>query len=437
MSISGRTLTSRIVWTTTIVTALAMSAMIGAVLLVLAALTDNNIQARLNDQVSAIASTVQVASDGTVTALETPSDRIDDTTWVYRADGSLVEGPRTGRRVTAMAASLADVRTRTEVTRDERTFLAAPVTRGGVVRAVVVAAASRKPYEDTRDTVALGLLALGATVTAGSAAVAAWTVRRTLAPVRSMAQRAEDWSEHDLDARFEATGTDDEFAQLGSTLNVLLDRVAGALRNEQQLTSELAHELRTPLTAIRGEAELSMMGDLPPATADRQRRVVEIVDRMSQTITSLLAIARGEHRSGARTSAAELVAFTLDHRPTPESVAIDVTGASHGEISAPRELAARALAPVVENALTHAVSRVVITSVVTDRAVEIHVTDDGPGIASHDPETLFDSGRRSAASAGAGLGLALSRRVARNLGGEVRIASPSSPTTFVVDLPRF
>jgi two-component system OmpR family sensor kinase len=437
MRAPGRTLMSRIVWTTTIVSAIAMSAMIGTVLLVLAVLTDNNIDARLNDQVSAIAATVRVGSDGTVTALETPSDRIDDTTWVYRADGSLVEGPRTSKSVTAVAASLADVRTEKEVTQDERTFLAAPVTRNGAVRAVVVVAASREPYEDTRNAVLLGLVGLGLTVTAGSAAVAAWTVRRTLAPVQSMATRAEDWSEHDLDARFDATGTDDEFAQLGRTLNVLLDRVAGALRNEQQLTSELAHELRTPLTAIRGEAELSLMADLPAAAADRQRRVVDIVDRMSQTITSLLAIARGDHRGEARTTSADLVAFTLDHGPSAEGIVIDCAGVTHDEIPAPRDLAARALAPVFENAVTHAAGRVGISSRVTDRAVEIHVSDDGPGITTDDPETLFESGRRSADSMGAGLGLTLSRRVARSLGGEVRIASLSSPTTFVVSFPRF
>jgi two-component system OmpR family sensor kinase len=437
MRAPGRTLMSRIVWTTTIVSAIAMSAMIGTVLLVLAALTDNNIDARLNDQVSAIAATVRVEADGTVTALETPSDRIDDTTWVYRADGSLVEGPRTSKSVTAVAASLADVRTKKEVTRDERTFLAAPVTRNGAVRAVVVVAASREPYKDTRNAVLLGLVGLGLTVTAGSAAVAAWTVRRTLAPVQSMASRAEDWSEHDLDARFDATGTDDEFAQLGHTLNVLLDRVAGALRTEQQLTSELAHELRTPLTAIRGEAELSLMADLPAAAADRQRRVIDIVDRMSQTITSLLALARGDHRGDARTTSADVVALALDHGPSADGIVIDSAGVTHDEIPTPRDLAARALAPVFENAVTHAAGRVEISSRVTDRAVEIHVSDDGPGITTDDPEALFESGRRSADSMGAGLGLTLSRRVARSLGGEVRIASLSSPTTFVVSFPRF
>jgi two-component system OmpR family sensor kinase len=436
MRTPGRTLQARIVWTTTIVSALAMAAMIGTVLLTLSALTTSNIDRRLRDQVSAVSTTVRVAQDGTVTAMETPNDAIDDTTWVYDRQGDLVEGPRVGPRAAAVADSLARVGERTRLQKDERVYLAAPVQVAGRSQAVVVVKASLEPYESTRNAVLIGLLAVGVTVTAGSAAVAAWAVRRTLAPVESMVSRAEDWSEHELDARFDATGTQDELAHLGRTLNVLLDRVAGALRTEQQLTAELAHELRTPLTAIRGEAELARMTPLSPDADARLERVVALVDRMSATIASLLAIARGDHRGDSRTSSTNLFAAVTDQRPRGGGVDVVLDGAQV-EVPAPLDLVARALSPLVENAVEHARAEVRLGVATAGRSIEITVSDDGPGVGADDPELLFESGHRGPDSTGAGLGLSLARRVARSLGGDVHVTSAAEPTTFTLTLPRY
>ncbi|MCW2746910.1 MAG: hypothetical protein JWP10_52 [Nocardioidaceae bacterium] len=433
----GRSVISRIVWTTTIVSAVAMCAMIGTVVLVLSALSSNNIDARLHDQLAAVSATLTIAKDGTVTTLETPDDSIDRTTWIFDKDGRQLEGPRTSSGVQAIVSSLSTVTTETSLERNDRAYLSSPISKNGKVKAVIVVAASLEPYEATRATVIGGLVALGIIVTGGSAGIAAWTIRRTLAPVESMAVRAEDWSEHDLDARFDATGADDEFAHLGRTLNVLLDRVAGALRSEQQLTSELAHELRTPLTAIRGEAELGMMLDGDAETTERLERIVALVDRMSVTIGSLLAIARGEVRPHARTTASALMQAAIEHGAQRPGVVVSVEPAHDDEMSAPFDLSSRALAPLVENAICYAQSAVTLSATVDARTVAITVSDDGPGVDATNPEALFDSGHRAPDSQGAGLGLALSRRVARTLGGDVRVTSASEPTSFTLTLPRF
>ena len=74
-----------------------------------------------------------------------------------------------------------------------------------------------------------------------------------------MAERAAEWSEHDLTHRFDLGPPTNELAALGETLDHLLDRVASAIRSEQRLTAELAHELRTPLTSIQGSADLALL----------------------------------------------------------------------------------------------------------------------------------------------------------------------------------
>jgi two-component system OmpR family sensor kinase len=438
MRFPGRRLRSRIIWTTAVVSAIAMAAMVGTVLLVLTTLTRNSVDSTLRDRLSVISSGIQSDAGGPSRALETPDDAIDDTTWLFDSKGAELDGPRAGTRIQAVADSLAHVTKRTLVERRERVYLAAPVSIRGPhpSRGVLIVSESLEPYETTRVQIIVGLVALGLVVTAGATGIAAWTVGRTLAPVESMALRAEDWSEHALDARFDDTAADDEIAHLGRTLNVLLDRVAGALRSEQRLTSELAHELRTPLTAIRGEAELGLMMAQDPGTAQRLERVVSLSERMSTTISTLVAIARGKDQSGHHASAAEVVRATLESRPEPLDTFV-VEGTDSARVAATREIAVRALSPLVDNAVRHAAATVSVRTTVTEREVGITVSDDGPGISEHDTEQLFRAGGRGNGSPGAGLGLALARRVARTLGGEVEVTSSSAPTSFTLTLPRY
>lgn len=441
---AGRGLRSRIIWTTAIVSALAMGAMIGIVALALNGATQSNVDATLTGRFQTTRTALESAKNTPTQALETSVDAIEDSTFLYDVDGNLIEGPKAGKHVRAVADRLGTVSTKTRTTQRERAYLAAPVTISGGSspgRGVLVVSESLEPYESTRTEVLVGLIALGLLVTAGATAIAAWTMSRTLAPVESMAGLAKDWSEHELDARFDDKGSENEIAHLGRTMNVLLDRVAGALRSEQRLTSELAHELRTPLSGIRGEAELALMSSTEPGTRERLERVVAMVDRMSATITTLLAIARGEGTpTSTRTPVEEVITAALASTRS-ESKEISVSGVSRDTpgpwVNATTESASRALAPLVENAMHHAVAGVRITVTQSSRTVEIVVSDDGPGLPQGlDPEQLFAAGARSADSTGAGLGLALARRVTRGLGGDVRVTSAREPTSFTLTLPR-
>ena len=140
---------------------------------------------------------------------------------------------------------------------------------------VVVVSQAVQPYERSELYALIATIAAGAVVILVSGFVAHRVTTEALAPVTRMAALATDWSEHDLGRRFDlAPAAGDELARLGASLDGLLDRVAGALRAEQRLTSELAHELRTPLTAIQGIAELGeMRGSTDPRAADDYARI--------------------------------------------------------------------------------------------------------------------------------------------------------------------
>ncbi|MET0822324.1 MAG: HAMP domain-containing sensor histidine kinase [Aeromicrobium sp.] len=426
-------------WSTAVVTAIAMAAVTGTVVLILSVLTRNSVDSALDDRIALVTSAVETGPNGSIRTLQIPDDSVDESTWIFDADGKQLQGPDAGRRVQAEAASLSRVTRRTSTERRERVYLAEPIAASGsrAPNAVVVVSESLEPYESTRAQVVALFGVLGLVVTAGSTAIAAWTVRRALAPVESMAARAEEWSEHDLESRFTAdAGGSDEIGALGHTLNHLLDRVTGALRNEQRLTAELAHELRTPLTAIRGEAELGLMTTKDDSAKARLTEVVDLVERMNATITTLLAVARGDAERGTSSRPAAIIASVLADHTADDVARCSVHVTDDVDVAAPLALAARALAPLVDNALDHATSAVTITTTAHGRTVEIAVSDDGPGLQDADTEAIFDAGRRSSTSQGAGLGLSLSRRVARTLGGDATVTSGRSPTTFTITLPR-
>ena len=105
------------------------------------------------------------------------------------------------------------------------------------------------------------------------------------------------------------------------------------------------------------------------------------------------------------------------------------------------DAAERVLAPLVENACRYARTHAEIRLRSNGEHVEYLVTDDGPGVSPSEREQIFEPGKRgSAATAageatdGAGLGLALARRLARALDGEVRYAPLEA--AFIFEAPR-
>ena len=430
---------TRIVWTTAVVTALAMATMILAVLVVLTRVTQGRIDASLEDRLAATDAAITRRPDGRLRVRDAGADEVIDSVWVFGDDGVQVSGPQAGRRIQATVTSLGRVTRATRIERRDRVYLAEPVRLRGERRAsgVAVAAESTKPYEVTQRVLIGGLAVLGVLVAGATAVLTAWTVRRTLRPVQRMTTMAAEWNDRALDSRFHLGAGTDEFSQLGNTLDALLDRVAQALRGEQQLTAELAHELRTPLTTIRAEAELGTIGEEDPATHRRWLRIMGQVDRLDGTIATLLALARHQSGPSRTTDLATLLDSLVASTSTPVPVLVDFLPQSSTEgvlLLGNAELVERVVAPVLDNAVRYAAAEVRITVRREGGEALIQVCDDGRGITSEDDD-VFQAGVSAGDGDGAGLGLPLSRRVAAGLGGTVEVRSPQDPTIVEIRLP--
>jgi signal transduction histidine kinase len=396
--------------------------------LILATTTNRTVDRVLEDRSDAIIALIDAATPGT--RLTVPDRGVDPGVVVYDTSGHAVAG---SEPPSLRSTFLQLARSGSRVTREVGAYeLAAEpfATRSGA-HGTVVLVEPLAPYEHQEAQALEVSIFSGVLIVVLTVAVASWISHRALSPVADMARTAEEWSEHDLERRFDLGPPTDEIRALAHTLDGLLDKVGHAIRTEHRLTAELAHELRTPLTAIQGTADLiAMRTDLDEELRADLEHIGRATRGMAATITVLLDLARrhpGERAASGTCPVVDLLAEAVRLHPRVESRYDD--GAV---LAVPLDVAMRALAPTLDNAVRLAESVAVDVELAREH-VDLLITDDGPGIA--DPDVLF---RPGAVPGRSGLGLALARRVARSVGGDVLFAGNGQArgATFVVRLPR-
>ena len=240
-----------------------------------------------------------------------------------------------------------------------------------------------------------------------------------------------------------------------------------ASRAKSEFLAVMSHELRTPLNAIGGYAELIEMGIRGPVT-EQQREDLGRIQRSQRHLLGLIASVLDYARVEAGA-----VAYRLADVPVTEAVAeaealvapqLRAKGLGYAWSGAAPDLCVRAdpekLQQVLLNLLGNAVKftdhgagapgRVDVACTVDDGRegdapagrVHIHVRDTGVGIAAEELERVFEpfvqaDQRLTRPHAGVGLGLAISRDLARGMGGDLTAEStPGVGSTFTLTLPR-
>jgi signal transduction histidine kinase len=380
---------------------------------------------------------------GRVHLEETFGESVGDShIWIFE-NGRALEQPRSHPLTTAAALELVGGPSRFETVKQthERLY-SLPITVDGRRYGTIVAGLSLSPYEQTERSALLASLAFAAVLLVVSWGAARWLLRSALEPVAEMTAQAEAWSEKDLDRRFAKGEPYDDLSRLAFTLDRLLDRIAASLRHERRFSAELSHELRTPLAKVTAEAELALRRTRDPG---EYRRALDVIltnaRHLDRIIDTLLAAARQEAAprgladAGAVARAAvESVGSGGDHR-----IELELDSAQPLRIGVDADLAERILYPVLDNACRYGRSSVRLSVARDDGSVLFTVSDDGPGVPGDELESIFEPATRGAAgrSSGpsAGLGLALARRLARSVSGDVQAAASDDGGRFVVRLP--
>ncbi len=363
--------------------------------------------------------------------------------WVFSGT-TAVEVPRVAASLTASAASLAGGPERAVRVDEEISLYAVPVLDGGTRLGTVVAGVPLDPYEETATVALVGSLALALLLLGAVSVLTHWILGKALQPVSRMTEDAAAWSDHDLDKRFELGEPYDELTRLAATLDTLLERLSAGLRHEQRFTAELSHELRTPLARIAAETELALRRE---RSGDDYRSSLEAVqgnaEQMTRTVEALVSAARQEAGLTRATIDARDVLRRVNESVRDEAGATGVevglsVPASPVMIAIEGELLERIVQPLLDNAIRYAESRVSVEVAPDGAVATISVVDDGMGVDAEEAEAIFEPGTRGAAASashGAGLGLALARRLARSAGGEIDVTPGQAGGAFTLRLP--
>ena len=252
-------------------------------------------------------------------------------------------------------------------------------------------------------------------------------VQRVTAPVIAYSRAIDERAPADSGA-VSADNLPSELQPVGQAVNRLLERVEAALVRERTLTADAAHELRTPLAVLRAQAQVALRSRDDSERRESLQALISGVDRATRLIETVLTLARLDARAIDRSTlpsvalsrvAAEVVdSLNASVRARSLQLEIDVPDIS---VRADPDSLPVALRNLGENAIRHAASKVRIEARSTADRVRITVRDDGPGMTAEQQARAFDRFYRGTTdSAGAGLGLALVKRVAEMHGGSVR-----------------
>lgn len=385
---------------------------------------------------------------GRVAAPEAPDGGTTDSgVWIYAAQ-TPIEKPPLGEAANQLADSMIASQSPTfaELQQEDLRLHSVPVLRDGSRIGTVVASLSIEPYERSanRALVASALFALAMLLLI--VVLTRIVVNRALKPVASMTAEAAQWSEHDLGNRFDLGPPHDELTQLAATFDSLLARLEANLRREQRVTAEISHELRTPLAAIAAEAELALRR---PRADARYREALGGIERrarqLAEIVETLMAAARSptllSDETAAAGEAARRAIEGLELGEGTAPIAVEVEAGEDVRVQASLAAASQVLSPLLENACRYGAPPISVSIGSENGSVSYEVRDRGPGIPEAELNHVFEPGVRGVAAtskeeAGAGLGLALSRRLARTLGGNVVAVGSGHGARVRVTLPR-
>jgi signal transduction histidine kinase len=242
---------------------------------------------------------------------------------------------------------------------------------------------------------------------------------RVLRPVRVITATAREISAGNLHERIDINGPNDEFKELGETLDDLLGRLEASFESQRRFVASASHELRTPLAVERTLLQVALAD--PAITMATLRATCERVlasgRRTEQLIESLLTLASSE--SGLEYHSAVDLSAIAAAVIASTAAAIDIqTSLDFAPATGDPHLIESLVTNLLSNAIRHntAGGWVSVSTGVRARSAFLAVSNSGPRVPAEALQRLFQpfqrlDGQRTRQS-GHGLGLAIVRAIA-------------------------
>lgn len=273
--------------------------------------------------------------------------------------------------------------------------------------------------------------------------------KRVLRPLSQMTQISHELSQGKFSNRVEVV-SGDEVGQLGVAFNRMADNLEQLESLRKRMVADIAHELRTPLTNLRGYFE--GLGDavVPPSLETFKMleaetlRLVDLVDDLQQLSKADAAEAFLQRQDIQLSTFIEQLLMMFGLRFQAKQIGIEVQiDPENIVLQADQDKLLQAFRNLLENALSYTPEQgqVRIAALQLPDCVEITVANSGVEIAAEDLPYIFErffraDRSRSRKQGGAGIGLAIVKRVIEAHNGQVGAHSADGWTRIQVRLPR-
>lgn len=311
----------------------------------------------------------------------------------------------------------------------------------------LVLAASRDDVEGDDAFLARAMAIAFGIAIAWASFVAYWIAGRLTRDHVAIATVARNVARGDLTARVASRSPDPELAQLGRDIDDMVERLGELMVAQRRFTAHAAHELRSPLTALYAELQHALRKE---RDADGYKNAItnalHATTRLRMLADDLLVLASAQHEGPTPQSPVSLREALEEARrlacgPAGREVHVEIAAEATARVAGRDGDITRLFRNLIENAIRHSPDGGTVRIQAApghDDAIEVELTDEGPGVAVDDREHVFEPFYRSKTArsvAGSGLGLGIAREIARAHGGDVTLdASSTTGARFVVRL---
>ncbi len=265
-------------------------------------------------------------------------------------------------------------------------------------------------------------------------------------PLRQMAEATTRMAKGDY-SRQVHTSSSDEVGQLARSFNTMAGELADTDRQQKEFIANASHELRTPVAALQSTLEnlVDGVGEPDRKTLGRMLAQAEHLGRLVNQLLDLSRLEAGADKLGRSTvDVGDLLhELTGDLRLTHPVAIISVKAPLGLRIEGDKDQLERVLTNIIGNAIRFSPFGKPVTIVASrqDGAVRVAVHDEGPGIPVEQRARVFErfwqaDGSAPTGGGGAGLGLAISKRIIDAHDGEILVTdNQPAGTTMVISIP--
>lgn len=320
-----------------------------------------------------------------------------------------------------------------------------------IVNGVMIATVSLKDIEDTNIYIARQANVLIILFIFLGLAAAFVISHISVKGIKQLNTQIKDMSEGHLE-NLTVKNKYNEFVQLTSSFNVLLDKMRVLEESRQEFVSNVSHELKTPITSMKVLADSLLMQEDVPSEMYREFMgdMVEEIDRENKIINDLLTLVKMDKKAAALNVEPVNINALLEHllkriKPLAAKRNIEVIFESFREVigEVDEVKISLALSNLIENAVKYNNDggNVHVSLNADHKFFYIKVQDNGVGIPEECQSQVFErfyrvDKARSRETGGTGLGLAITRNAILVHKGAIKLYSEvGEGTTFTVRIP--